>query len=327
MAVIKAKPEKIVNFFLPLVERESVMSMLVTRVADNFFNGAQGDTVTMRVGGLRTNARDYEWRTRTAPIVLDDIQGGDGIPVKLDTHVYSATALTDEQMTLDDINFAAEVLKPQADAVADRLEGKVFAGLAAAPFKRSTPFTAGTADRDGDPYRVLVEANRLMDADTVAPANGRVWIVGADVRAAILDSERFRTYNESGSELTAGALRDARIGRVAGTDIYAPRFADIPADFSLLIHRSALVLGSVAPVAPRGVTASARGSQNGFGYRWIADYDPNFLRDRSIVSSFIGVTSVNDERILTGANKGDLVADDAARKNVRGVRIPFTAAA
>lgn len=324
MAVIKAKPDKVVAFFLGLLERELVTPFATTRVADDFFNGAKNDTVTLRVGGLRAVARDYEWRTRTAPIVMDDITGAeDGIAVKLDTHIYSATGLTDEQMTLDEINFATEVLRPQVEAVTGRIETKVTDAFANAPFADTITF----GDANADPYLVALEANRVLDTHKVAPRSGRVMLVGSNIAANFLASDRIARYDSAG-DLNRQALKEATIGSLANTPIIVADALD--PDEGYLLHRSAMVLGNVAPVVPQGATAGRTMRQNGFAARWIQDYDPNYLRDRSVVSSFMGVTSVNDER----DENGDILPPDfdnvgtfVGPRNVRGLKLAFTGTA
>src|SRR5690606_21032090 len=69
---------------------------------------------------------------------------------------------------------------------------------------------------------------------------------------------------------------------------------------------------NVAPEVPAGVTLGASTVFDGLAMRWIRDYDPNFLRDRSVVSSFAGAASVED---------GELDGDPA---NVRAVKLDFT---
>jgi len=325
VAVIKTKPEKVVAFFLEMLQRELVTPLVVTRVGQDLFKGAKDDTVTLRIGGLRAVARDYEWRTRTAPIVLDDIQGEDGIDIKLDTHSYSATALTDEQMTLDEINFAQDVLAPQVAAVTDRYEGKVVSGLRTAVFKEEIDITADT-----DPHLVGVESRRLVDANKVAPRSGRFFLIGSDIEAAWLASDRLSKYESTGQEGTP-ALRDAIIGRLAGAPVVVSTALD--PDEGFYLHKSALVLANVAPVVPSGATTGRTGiSRNGFAVRWIQDYDPNYLRDRSVVSSFIGVNDVRDERDpATGLVRADDwdwdgggAGTDVGPRNVRGLKFNFT---
>lgn len=325
MAVIKAKPQKVVPFFLAMVARELVTPFVVTRVAKDFFDGSQNDTVTLRVSGLRAVARDYEWRTRTAPIVLDDIAGEDSIDVKLDTHVYSATSLTDEQMTLDEISFADEVLGPQVDAVTGRLESKVVAGLRAALVKNTVTF--GDA---ADPHLVAVEARRLMSAEKVAPKAGRAFLVGSDIAANFVASDRLSLYTSTGQE-GSPALREAIIGKLAGAPVIEHEGLD--PDEGYYLHKSGLVLGNVAPVVPTGATAGRTGiSKDGFAVRWIQDYDPNYLRDRSVVSSFVGVNDVRDERDpADGTIRPDTYDPDGGGagpitgpRNVRIVKLDFT---
>jgi hypothetical protein len=313
VAVIKAKPEKIIDFFLGMVSRELLGPDLVTRVTEDFFKGAQNDTVSMRVGNLRAVARDYEFRTRTAPIVLDDIEGGDTIPITLDRHVYSATALTDEQLTLDDLNFATDVLSPQVEAVVGNYESKVVAAFRAA---QAASTVTGTLDTD--PHLVAIEARRLMNSHHVAPYSNRVFLVGSDVEAAWLASDRLSKVDNIGN--VSDAVRDAVIGRLAGSPVIT--HPNLEPNEAFYFHKSAFVVGSVAPVAPRGATVSAKASRNGYAARWLMDYDPNFLRDRSVVSSFIGINEVLDERVGgTGADATDIVASP---DNVRIVPITLT---
>ncbi len=335
MAVLKAKPERFIPYLFPLLERELVVPLLTTRVGDDTFVGAQGDTVTMRVGGLRTTARKYEWRTRTAPIVLDDIQGGGGIPITLDTHTYSATGLTDENFTMDEVELTNEVLKPQSEAVARDLETDVVTQYNGLLTRETVTFTENAANSEiSDPYKVAINAGMKLDRQKRVPQAGRVWLVGANVAAAILKHDRFSKFDWAGP-LNATALREATIARVANFDVVtSPEFDP---NFSIFTHRSSLVLGTVAPKAPRGATFSASARADGFALRWLMDYDSNFLRDRSIVSMFSGITPVYDEIFLSGTKKGELkVASDytniaadpsTSPASARAVKVIFTPAA
>lgn len=333
MAVIKAKPEKFMPFLFQLVRRRLILPEMITRVADDTFNGAQGDTVTMRVEGLRTVARKYEFRTRTAPIVLDDITGGGGIPVKLDTHTYSATGLTDEQMTLDDISWTREVIQPQAEAVANDLENDTVDAFNGILTRHTIPFAHGD-----DPYLVAVEAQRLLDNGAGAglrglvPETGRYWLVGSNVAASILAHDRVSKAQAGSNEVANTALQRGTIANIAGWPVVRSLVVD--PNFSMFMHRSVLVAGFVAPVSPRGAAQSSKLTQDGFSMRWLADYDANFLRDRSIVSAFSGFTPVYDERVGgTGTDRYDLkpledytmVGDDVP-KTFRAIKVNFTPA-
>jgi hypothetical protein len=313
VAVLKAKPEKIVDFFLAMVGRELLGPDLITRVSEDFFKGAQNDTVSMRIGNLRAVARDYEFRTRTAPIVLDDIEGGDTIPITLDRHVYSATGLTDEHLTLDNLEFATDVLVPQVEAVVGNYESKVVAAFRAAQVKHTV-----TSTLEEDPHLVATEARRLMNSEKVAPYSGRIFLVGSDVEAAWLTSDRLSNADNIGN--VSDAVRDAVIGRLAGAPVVV--HPELNPSEAYYFHKSSFVMGSVAPVAPRGAVVSAKTSRNGYAARWLMDYDSAYLRDRSVVSSFIGINEILDERVGgDGADKGDIVADP---DNVRIVKLTLT---
>jgi hypothetical protein len=317
MAVIKAKADKLVRMALGVMEKQLVSPYLTTRIPDGAFVGAKGDTVTLNIGGLRAKARDYEFRTRTNPIVMDDIEGEGGIAFKLDKHVVSATGLTLEQLTLDEINLLNDVVGPQATAVAEDLEAKVLAKFATIPWKRTFEITADT-----DPHLAAVEARRLLNADKVAPDSGRVFLIGSDVEAAWLASDRLSKYDSTGQDGTP-AMREAIIGRLAKAPVVS--LASLPADFIWYGHRSALALATVAPVVPRGATTGRQGvSKNGFAGTWIMDYDPNYARDRSVFHAFAGLTDIRDERDANGDLLDPTGEAYATAKNVRGVGITFT---
>jgi hypothetical protein len=74
VAVQKVKAKKQAQAVLPLMERELILPLLMTIVGKENFKGAAGDTVNfkLRDGSIAT-ARDYDFRGRTGPIVLDDI--------------------------------------------------------------------------------------------------------------------------------------------------------------------------------------------------------------------------------------------------------------
>lgn len=324
MAVIKPKPEKVVDFFLAMLQRELVIPNLVTRVGDEFFTGAKDDTVTLRIPGLVATGRDYEWRTRTEEIEFDDINGGEGVTVKLDTHSYSATELTDEHMTLDEVDFATEVLAPQVAAVVNRFEAKTLAGFRGANVKHSLTF-----DGADDPHLVALEAKRRMDAEKVAPAGGRVFLVGSDIAAQWLASDRLSRADSIGADGANSAVRDSVIGRLANSTVIES--SSLNPGEGYYFHKTGIVLGSVAPRIPRGAVQGARLAKNGFAVRWIQDYYANKLVDRSIVSAFLGVNDVRDERNADGTLLTEVADDDGAgphtavvRKNVRIVKLTGT---
>lgn len=343
MAVMKVKAKKQASFTLPMVERQLILPLLMTIVGKENFTGAANDTVNfkLRDGSIAT-ARDYDFRGRTGPIVLDDIyQTGGNIPIRLNTHVVSATGLEDEHFTLDDIDFASDVLAPQVTAVVERVEAKALTAIrSTTSIKHAISF-----NETADPHLVAVEAKRLMDSEKVAPYSGRVFVVGNNIAAHFRASDRLSRYDSTGLEGTP-ALRDAVIGKLSDAPVVEHNGLD--ANEGFYMHGTSFVLGNAAPSVPRGaVTGNSGISRRGISVRWIQDYDANYLRDRSIVSTFIGMNEIRDERTAEGnwiIEVGEFDADELAvmknrdgsavvpvavgtRKNVRIVKLTFTGTA
>ncbi len=310
---IKAK--KFAALAVGLLERDSLLPECITRMGGDQFIGAENDTVTFRLPGI-TTARDYEWRTRTAPIVLDTI-GRTAISIKLDTHSYSAVSVTDEEFTLDVTDFASEVVEPQMAALRDRQEGKVLAALAAEPFKNIT-VNALAAD---DPFAYALKMKGILDTQGT-PAAGRKLIVGVNVYNWLMMSTRLVNMDRAQA---SQAYREAVTTRIAGFDIVSSGLLGANDIYGL--HNTWGILANLAPEVPLGVVYGARTSYKGYSLRAIRDYDPNFARDRSFINTFTGISGVRDE-YLRAAN-GSLTLDvngnpQLTGKNVRGAKGVFT---
>jgi hypothetical protein len=274
------KPNVIVNTALGMLEREIVLPGLVWRDAVASFEGAQNDTVSLRVPG-RLKARRMPWRDHSAPIVTDDLIETK-VDVSLDTHVYSAVGVTDEELTLDIGNFGAQVLAPQVRAVAEDLEDQVAAEMVAAPYA-----TTLTVDKV-KPEDTIVDARAALNKANV-PKGDRAIVVGSDLESVFLKAEGLKKVDESGSD---SALREAVIGRVRGFTIYTSNA--LPPGVGFAFHRTAYVLSMRAPVVPDGATFGQSQSYAAMAMRWIRDYDAQYLRDRSVVSVFTGTNIVAD---------------------------------
>lgn len=285
MANTFLKPEVIARTALQLLQREIVLPRLVWRFGQADFAGAKDDTITLRLPAVLT-ARDYEWRTRGAAIVIDDLTEI-GVDVSLDTHPYSAVAVTDEQLTLDIVSFGTQVLQPQVRAVAERLENLIATTLGGAivPATAEVDHTIGTTDG----YATAVEARKVLNIQNVPPA-GRVLLLGANLEADFLNSDHLTLVDQSGSD---SALRDGTLGRILGFTVVTSNAID--PDIGFAFHATAVAFGNVAPVVPDGATAGASETLEGLAMRWIRDYDPNYLRDRSVVSAFAGASSVEED--------------------------------
>jgi hypothetical protein len=286
---------------LKLLQREIVLPRLVWNYASADFQGAYNDTVTLRLPPV-LSSREYAWRnTRGSEITVDDLTEI-GVPVTLDHDIYSAVAITDEQLTLDIVDFNEQVLMPQVRAVAEGVENLIATTIDGATFGTELDLD----NSDNAAWATLIAARKALNNANV-PRDSRVLLVGADVEAELLTDDRFIRMDSTGDTAATSALRDAMISRLAGFTIVGSNAID--ADTAYAFHPTAFAFVNVAPVVPDGVVKGARDSDSGVALRWIRDYEALKLRDRSVISTFAGCTSVEDD----------------GSTNVRAVKINFHA--
>lgn len=279
------KPEKYVALALASLEKKTILPMAFTKVDGSVFKGARDDKVTVfRTPGI-TRARDYDWRTRTAPIVFDRIARTE-TTLTMKDHIYNAVPITDEELTLDITSFNQEVLDPQMTAVAERAEGKVWNALKNDNSFKRTDLEVNSSNRV---LEELLKVKSVLDAQGTPKSNRRL-IVGPDMANWIRLSDDLLKYDPSQATTV---FRQATLGRIADFDII--EFHGIEDGSFYAVHQTALVFANMAPASPEGATYSARQSYNGWALRVLKDYDPNYLRDRSIVSMFGGTAPVLDE--------------------------------
>ena len=225
--------------------------------------------------------REIVLRDRANQIVTDDLTETK-VDVSLDTHVYHAVAVTDEELTLDIADFGAQVLTPQVRAVAEDIEDQVAAEMTAATYP--TTLTLDTAK----PEDTLVDARAALNKANV-PHGDRFAVLGADMESVFLKSEALKRVDASGSD---SALRQAEIGPLRGFTIFSSNA--IPANQGYAFHRTGYVLSLRAPRVPDGATFGRSESHAAMAMRWLRDYDAAYLRDRSVVSVFTGTNIVAD---------------------------------
>ncbi|UQA92868.1 P22 phage major capsid protein family protein [Streptomyces halobius] len=289
------KSEKIAATALGLLEREMVLSRLVWTNGGFDFTGAKNDTVTIRIPATIT-AREYEWRNdRSSDIVLDEL-AEDYTTVQLNKDIYSAIAVTDEELTLDIRDFGSQVLQPQVNAVAKAIDTGVASMIESANYTNTV-----TVD-ETDPWLGIVDARATLNKANV-PTEGRTILMGADVETALLKSGRINDVSKSGSD---SALRSATLGRLAGFDLVVSNAINPRAAYAFI--PSAFVLATRAPAIPAGVTSGSSQSYNGLSMRWVRDYDAAKLRDRSILNVYAGYNVMTDKV-------------GSAKKLVRAVRL------
>lgn len=305
------KPTVIARAAVGLLYRELVVArtLWTDAVDPGEFSGALNDTITMRVPARRT-ARKRTLRAGTA--IVNDVSNEFGVPVKLTTDIYNGAPITDEELTLDITDFAAQVLAPQVRAVVEGLEDEAVAAVEDATYlptmtvnPDATEFQVGG---ETDWFRVAARAGKLLDKQDV-PATGRTLLVGANVKEQIITSDRFSRYDSIGPDNT-DALRERSIGRIAEFNVVPSMGIDD--DDAYAYHRTAFVLATRAPLVPRGATfgqvsaagarAGSAGFYDGLSVRWLMDYDYTNTTDRSLVNLWIGTAPVLDPVDFTNPN-------------------------
>lgn len=318
------KPEKYVAMSIAALEAKATLPFAFTRFNGDSIKGAKDDTVAVfKTPGI-TRARDYEWRSRTAPIVLDRIARTQ-TAIKLGEHVYNAVPVTDEEMTLDVTNFAQEVVAPQATAVVNRLEGKILRALETKAGFKYTNLDAAEAD---DPYDKALDWSTVLDGQGT-PSDGRKLLVGANVKKWIMKSEALLKYDLQQANT---AFRRAQFGQIANFDVVSSPLLNPNAIYA--VHPSALVVANIAPLVPNDGGYGATMTSGGWSMRVVRRFEMNYAQTISMLSTFVGVEPIKDELEMEKDDQGIPAPklDEEGEpvytgKNVRGASGLFTPAA
>jgi hypothetical protein len=291
VANVFIKAGQIVDAASLLLQREIVLPRLVWSQPSAAFVGALNDTVTLRVPTVRT-ARTRTMRSTTA-LQADDLTET-SVPVVLDTHVYDLLNITDEQLTLDIVDFARQVLSPQLRGVAEGMEDVIAGALDAATVaagQEIDDIDTDTPPTSGQAYAVAIEARKILN-DLNVPRSERVLVLGSDLEAWFLQDPVIVNHNSGNRD----ALDDAMISRIAGFTIVGSNAVDSTAGFAF--HRTAIAFANVAPALPDGATMKARVSTESLALRYLRDYNPTNSTgpvDRSLVDAFVGADSVEQD--------------------------------
>lgn len=288
MANAFIKAEQVIRTALGMLEREITLPALVWRDAGGSFKGAKDDTISIRLPAY-VNARTRALRGGR-PITVDSLTETK-VDLTLDTDVYKAVAITDEELTLDIVDFGVQVLTPVVHSVARGVEDSLATTLTDADYEVTV-----TLD-ENDPYLGIVDARIALNNANV-PMGQRFLAVGSNVEAAILKSDRLSKFDQAGDNT---ALREATIGRIAGfTAVSHPA---LDPDVAVAAHQTAFVLSMQAPIVPDGVTWGTSESFAGLAMRVIRDYDFLNVQDRLLADVFVGSNVVMDSGTIDGNGK------------------------
>src|SRR5690606_10946437 len=191
--------------------------------------------------------------------------------------------LTDENQTLDIMDFARQVLSPMLGGIARGIEDVLIEdAMTAATYEYEVE-----VDPDS-PYAACVQARKHLN-DAHLPFGNRFLAVGSSVEAALLESEQFARVDASG---TAQGFREGVIGRIAGfTTLASPA---IPPDEAYAYHQTAYVLSTQAPIVPSGAPSGFTATSDGFAIRIVEVLDSATIENIVAADVFAGASPVTD---------------------------------
>lgn len=263
-----------------MLRRQIVLPATVSRIAGEEFTGGNGDTVTLRVPQPQQARKQV---TPGAQITYDVINE---VPVEVTlSHLYHATKITDEQLTMEIRDFGSQVTAIQVDAVARGAEDELADVMNALPADDTVALDGSDIDDK------IIDAHVAL-GDNSVPLEGRYMAVSPSIAGMLLGTDLLSRVDYSGDN---NALRDAIIGRYRGFT-----FVETPAlDSGKAVgyHRSGFAFTNQSPVIPRGANDSAVTTVQGVSLRQIFQYDPDHLSDASVVSTFAGASLVDADRV------------------------------
>lgn len=274
MSVLTAK--QISSLALELLVRTLVLPRTVARPPGAEFSGPNGATISVRVRQGRTANTQS---TPGAPISYEDV---DEVSVDVTlSHLYDATRLTDEDLTLGIENFGSQVLEPQIASVSVGAEE-----LLAAVMNTVTPTISGG---DVDAEDMVLEARETLTRNEV-PLGNRWLAVSPEFSTPLLRLDKFTRVDASGAP---SALRDAVLGKVYGLMVVESPALD--AGTALAYHETGFCFANRAPAIPAGAADAAIDSRDGIAVRTLRDFDASILSDVSVISTFAGAAIVHED--------------------------------
>jgi hypothetical protein len=270
-------------------ENLPVLGMFQTWAPDKYF-GQDGGKVNLKVPGALP-ARKYPWRNdRRKPIVVDTYEETTiSLDVGQPENHYSAVELTDEQKEYDLQGSFGELTGVQTTAIVNELNRQARDWILEAPYE----FGLGVDLSDNR----IVEA-REMGQDAVfnafvdarnelnrlgVPHLGRSMLVGSDVAALLIKNAKLDKIQGNN---TPHIFAEAELGNYAGFTIVEDTQGLVEPDEAMAFDASGFLFWSYAPAIPESAIRGARTNKDGIGLRWVVDYDPAYMIERSVWNSW-----------------------------------------
>jgi hypothetical protein len=289
MTVTTIKAEKVVSTALALLDREVVLPGTVWRDAAGDFRGAKDDTISIRLPSY-TSARKNTLRAGSAR--TRDALVERKVDVTLTSRLYKDIEVTDENFTLDILDFTAQVMAPCLRSIVRGYEDEV------ADLMEGATYQVEIELNEADPLNGLRSARKALNNASV-PQSDRFLAFGSDVEEAVLNAQTFQENVARTGDATA--LRDAAMGRIAG---FTPFVSNaLEPDEAYAYHRTAYVLNTRAPMVPAGAPWGATLSEGGFAIRAVQVLDPTDIVNILATEAWVGSNVVTDHGSIDAKGK------------------------
>lgn len=286
-----------------LASKDLVLAQTVNRDYEANYGGGKGTSVNVRVPAvLKARSRDLTDSAVTgqnSAFVVDTLAEST-FTVALTEQPYSVVALNDRERTFDLEDFGRQILAPQIDAIVDWVESQVAASMTALAETNDLVLGAYSAT---DPTKTFTAIRKAL-RDNGLPTTGLMAAVGTKVYKDLVDAKVFSDLGTQASNPSTGARP------VAGFETFETN--RLAADEIVFYHKAAFTLAVRAPQAPNGAPFSASVASNGFAMLHIQDYDSNIGSDRSLLSTFSGVSYQTARKVARSGATATIVSVPSA---------------
>jgi hypothetical protein len=261
---------------LATYQYNAVLPRLVNRSYVTEFGGGSGDTVTIRKQAKLTTNKFV----RATGIVVQDVTEG-SVQLQVGDIYDASVVITQEQWDLDLESFSYQIAEPMGKAMVRTSEEVIYAAFPAAT---EVPAASDAVDAAAD-LRALLTAEEV-------PQDNRVLVIGSNVTTALIKNDHLINANQAGSNET---LRNARIGRLFGMDVYESVVVDPDEMFAM--HRDAVTFVSITPQLPRGAANAAVEVFDQQAFRVVFDYDVAKKQDTVSGDAYLTAKEIRPEAI------------------------------
>ncbi|REC96789.1 P22 coat protein Gp5 [Microbacterium sp. AG157] len=259
-----------------LAARNFHLAEVAQRFDSSDFTSGRGDTVYLTVpGALSAHGRALDDITNR---IISDRLSELREPIRLSTHAYSSVVLTEADLSLNIVDLSKQVLNPQAQAVAAKVEAALATVVGTIVTDNSIKYAAA------NPVSLFTKGRAALRAKGIDVTQERlIALVGSTVYDTLLDSGALDAEKLGGD---AQALTKGAVGRIRGFEVIESTAVGAT-EVVFMTKTGSLYLANRAPEVPAGVYG-AKVRHETFELRSIQDYDAAYTAQRSVLSTFVG---------------------------------------